>query len=114
MSAVDGLKYNEKGLIPVIAQDYESGIVLMQAYAKKEQILKTLEKGTAYYFSRSRNTEWHKGDTSGNYQYVEKVLVDCDMDCVLYMVRQEGAACHTGNFSCFYRRLNRNGELKDE
>jgi len=114
MGNLDSLKYNEKGLIPVITQDVESGRVLMQAYAKKEQIEKTLKKGTAYYFSRSRNSEWHKGETSGHFQHVEKVLVDCDLDCVLYFVRQEGAACHTGRFSCFYRRLDEKGDIIDE
>ena len=114
MSVLDLLKYNEKGLIPVVTQDSETGTVLMQAYAKKEQIKKTLETGTAHYFSRSRNKEWHKGETSGHYQYVEKVLVDCDNDCILYIVRQEGAACHTGEFTCFYRRLDKKGEIINE
>lgn len=114
MNDIDELKYGDNGLIPVIAQDSESGTVLMQAYAKKEQIQKTIEKGTAYYFSRSRNQEWHKGDTSGHYQHVMKVMVDCDLDCVLYIVKQDGSACHTGRFSCFYRRLNQNGELENE
>lgn len=114
MSGLDKLKYNEKGLIPVIAQDAVTGRVLMQAYAKKEQIQKTLEKGTAHYFSRSRNKEWHKGETSGHFQYIEKVKVDCDNDCILYIVRQEGAACHTGEFSCFYRSLDKKGDIINE
>lgn len=114
MSGFESLKYNEKGLIPVITQDAVTGKVLMQAYAKKEQVQKTLEKGTAHYFSRSRNKEWHKGETSGHFQYVEKVLVDCDLDCILYIVKQEGSACHTGEFSCFYRSLDKKGELIDE
>lgn len=114
MSGLDLLKYNEKGLIPVITQDVETGTVLMQAYAKKEQIKKTLELGTAYYFSRSRSKEWHKGETSGHFQHVEKVLIDCDQDCILYLVRQVGAACHTGKFSCFYRSLDKKGETSDE
>ena len=114
MSGFELLKFNEKGLIPVITQDAVTGRILMQAYAKKEQVQKTLEKGTAHYFSRSRNKEWHKGETSGHFQHVEKVLVDCDLDCILYIVKQEGAACHTGKFSCFYRSLDKKGELTDE
>lgn len=114
MNGLDKLKYDERGLIPVVTQDLMTGKVLMQAYAKKEQLQKTLEKGTAHYFSRSRNEEWHKGDTSGHYQYVEQVRVDCDNDCILYIVRQEGAACHTGEFSCFYRSLNKKGEISGE
>ncbi len=114
MSGLDALKFNEKGLIPVITQDAVTGRVLMQAYAKKEQLKKTLEKGTAHYFSRSRNKEWHKGETSGHFQHVEKVMVDCDMDCILYMVKQEGVACHTGEFSCFYRSLDKKGDVVNE
>jgi len=111
---LDSIKYNEKGLVPVITQDFETGKVLMQAYAKKEQLGKTLETGLAFYYSRSRNKEWLKGDTSGHYQKIVEVRVDCDMDCVLYIVRQVGAACHTGEFSCFYRKLNEKGEIEDE
>ncbi|MBN1624170.1 MAG: phosphoribosyl-AMP cyclohydrolase [Clostridia bacterium] len=114
MSGLDDLKYNDDGLIPVVAQDVETGQVLMQAYAKKEQLQKTLEKGTAHYFSRSRNKEWHKGETSGHFQKVEQVKVDCDNDCILYIVRQEGSACHTGKFSCFYRSLDKKGDIIDE
>ena len=114
MINLNSLKYNEKGLIPVITQDYGTGTVLMQAYAKKEQIQKTLKEGTAHYFSRSRNEEWHKGNTSGNFQHIEKVLVDCDLDCVLYIVKQEGGACHTGKFTCFYREIDDNGVISDE
>lgn len=114
MKAVDSIKFNEAGLVPVVAQDRKTGKVLMQAYAKKEQIIKTIETGLAHYFSRSRNSEWQKGETSGHFQHVEKILVDCDMDCILYIVKQDGAACHTGEFTCFYRRINKKGELEDE
>lgn len=114
MSVLDNIKYNEKGFVPVITQDYETGKVLMMAYTKKEQLAKTLDTGLAFYYSRSRDKEWLKGDTSGHYQKIVEVRVDCDMDCVLYMVRQVGAACHTGEFSCFYRVLDEKGDLKDE
>ncbi len=114
MKDLNSIKYNERDLVPVIAQDYETGKVLMMAYAKKEQLRKTLETGLAFYYSRSRDEEWLKGDTSGNYQKVVEVRVDCDMDSVLYIVKQDGVACHTGKFSCFYRKLNKKGELENE
>ena len=103
------LKFNEHGLIPVIAQDAESREVLMLAYANIEAIERTIETGFAHYFSRSRKKIWMKGETSGNFQRVLEVRIDCDGDAVLYIVKQQGSACHTGNFSCFYRRLE---ELK--
>lgn len=114
MKAIDNIKYDDRELVPVIAQDIESGRVLQMAYTKKEQLEKTLSTGLAHYFSRSRGKEWIKGETSGHFQHVEKVLVDCDMDCVIYLVRQDVAACHTGEFSCFYRRINDKGELEHE
>ncbi len=104
---VNSLKFDEKGLIPVIAQDAESREVLMLAYANKEAVLKTLKSGYAHYWSRSRKKLWKKGETSGNLQEVVEVRVDCDGDALLYIVRQKGVACHTGNFTCFYRRLER-------
>ena len=114
MKALDSIKYNEKGLVPVITQDFQSGKILMQAYAKKGQLEKTLKTGLAHYYSRSRDKEWLKGETSGHYQKVVEVLIDCDMDCVLYIVNQVGQACHTGKFSCFYRKINKKGEIEDE
>ncbi|MBN2558278.1 MAG: phosphoribosyl-AMP cyclohydrolase [Clostridia bacterium] len=114
MNAIDAIKYDEKGLVPVIAQDNDSGKILMLAYAKREQLEKTRSSGLAHYFSRSRNAEWLKGETSGHYQHVDGILVDCDMDCVIYKVRQDGAACHTGEYSCFYRKINDDGELENE
>jgi phosphoribosyl-AMP cyclohydrolase len=107
------LKFDDKGLIPVICQDADTNQVLMMAYAKKEQILKTITTKDATYFSRSRNSEWIKGETSGNTQKVIKVLVDCDQDSVIYLVKQKGNACHTGSKSCFYRHLNENGEIEE-
>ncbi|MFO7637602.1 MAG: phosphoribosyl-AMP cyclohydrolase [Clostridia bacterium] len=110
----DDLKYDKDGLIPVITQDHTTGEVLMLAYAKKEQVQKTLETGETHYYSRSRDVEWHKGETSGNVQHLVEVRVDCDLDAILYLVEQQGNACHTGEHSCFYRGISRKGEMKDE
>ena len=99
------LKYNADGLIPVITTDAVSGEVLMQAYADKEALELTLKEGYAYYYSRSRKSLWKKGETSGHLQKIVKVMVDCDEDCLLYIVHQTGAACHTGEKSCFFREL---------
>ena len=94
------------GLIPVIVQEYGSGEVLMLAYMNEESLNKTLETGLATYWSRSRSELWCKGETSGHYQHVKDIRIDCDEDTILLVVEQDGAACHTGNHSCFYRRLN--------
>ncbi|OQB51454.1 MAG: phosphoribosyl-AMP cyclohydrolase [Firmicutes bacterium ADurb.Bin146] len=107
------LKYDDKGFIPVICQDADTKQILMMAYAKKEQVLKTITTRKATYFSRSRNCEWVKGETSGNTQQVIKVLVDCDLDTLIYLVKQKGNACHTGNQSCFYRQISENGEINE-
>jgi len=94
------------GLVPVVVQDADTGEVLMLAYMNRDAWLKTLQTGKATYWSRSRNELWIKGETSGNTQYVQEILVDCDSDTVLLKVRQGGgAACHTGYKSCFYRRV---------
>ena len=103
---LDNLKFNQDGLIPVITQNYYTGKILMQAYANKEAIEETLKSGYATYFSRSRNALWKKGETSGNYQKIIDIKVDCDEDSVIYLVVEEGPACHTGEESCFYRNLN--------
>uniref|UniRef100_A0A7V3ZHP2 Histidine biosynthesis bifunctional protein HisIE n=1 Tax=Dictyoglomus thermophilum TaxID=14 RepID=A0A7V3ZHP2_DICTH len=102
---IKDLKFDEKGLIPVIVQDYKTGRVLMHAYMNEEALMKTIETGEAWYYSRSRKKLWHKGETSGNYQKVIDIAVDCDKDTLLLIVEQIGVACHTGNFSCFYRSL---------
>ncbi len=103
---LDKLKFDERGLIPVITQSYYTGKVLMQAYANKEAIQKTIETGFATYFSRSRNELWIKGETSGNKQKVVDIKIDCDEDSIIYLVKDYGVACHTGAESCFYRDLN--------
>ena len=99
------MKFDEKGLLPAIAQDAETGEVLMLAYMNQESLEKTLSTGQAWFYSRSRQELWHKGATSGNYLNVNKVLVDCDEDTVLLLVDAAGPACHTGNRTCFFRRL---------
>ena len=93
------------GLLPVIAQEQASGKVLMLAYANLEAVRKTQETGYAHYWSRSRNTLWKKGESSGHVQQITEVLVDCDEDTLLYKVSQNGPACHTGKKSCFFRKL---------
>jgi len=93
------------GLLPVIAQEQASGKVLMLAYANLEAVRKTQETGYAHYWSRSRNTLWKKGESSGHVQQIMEVLVDCDEDTLLYKVSQTGPACHTGEKSCFFRKL---------
>jgi phosphoribosyl-AMP cyclohydrolase len=103
---LDELRFDERGLIPVIAQDAEDGKVLMMAWANREALERTLEEGRMVYWSRSRAELWRKGDTSGHVQHLQELRVDCDADVVLATIHQEGAACHTGERSCFFRRLD--------
>lgn len=103
---LEKLKFDEKNLIPVIAQDVKTKEVLMLAYANREAVELTLKTGFAHYWSRSRKKLWKKGETSGNVQKIVEVRYDCDCDALLYIVEQKGNACHTGNYSCFYRRLD--------
>ena len=93
------------GLIPVIVQEYGTNEVLMLAYMNEESLNRTLETGLATYWSRSRKELWCKGETSGHYQHVKDIRIDCDEDTILLVVQQAGAACHTGHHSCFYRSL---------
>ena len=97
----------EKGncLVPTIVQDHKTKEVLMLAYMNKESLKKTLEGDTTWFYSRSRNELWNKGATSGHFQYVKEIKIDCDNDTILILVEQVGAACHTGNKTCFYRDL---------
>ena len=99
---MENVKFDANGLICAIAQDYETGEVLMQAYMNAEALEKTLATGYAHYFSRSRQKLWKKGETSGHTQKVVAASFDCDRDCILLQVEQTGAACHTGSRSCFY------------
>jgi len=101
----EDFKTDDRGLIPVITQDYETKDVLMMAYMNKEAYEKTLKDGKACYYSRSRQSLWLKGETSGHFQDVKEIRYDCDADCLLLLVAQMGAACHTGNRSCFYRKV---------
>ncbi len=103
--AFEEFKLNSDGLIPVIAQDYKTGDVLMMAYMNKEAYEKTLETGTMTYFSRSRQSLWVKGETSGHFQYVQELIIDCDKDTILAKVKQIGVACHTGSPNCFFTPL---------
>ncbi|MBC8259147.1 MAG: phosphoribosyl-AMP cyclohydrolase [SAR324 cluster bacterium] len=98
----------QDGLLPVIAQDADSGAVLMLAYANPEAVQKTLESGYAHYWSRSREALWKKGESSGHLQKIVEVLVDCDQDTLLYKVQQSGPACHTGAPTCFFQKLETN------
>ena len=100
------LAFDGQELIPVVAQDADSGEVLMLAYASERALDRTRETGLAHYYSRSRDELWQKGGSSGHVQRVEEVRVDCDGDALLYLVEQEGGACHTGYESCFYRTVD--------
>ena len=99
------LRFDDRGLLPAIAQDAETGDVLMMAWMNAEAVAKTLLTGRVTYWSRSRKAFWIKGETSGNVQHLVDLRVDCDRDCVLVLVRQEGPACHTGEMSCFHKEL---------
>lgn len=99
------LRFNEQGLIPAIIQDAASGEVLMLAYMNRESLARTLATGETWFYSRSRRELWHKGATSGHYQYVVAASYDCDADALLFKVRQVGVACHEGEFSCFHHSL---------
>ncbi len=100
------LKTNDSGLIVAIIIDADSHEVLMQAFQDEEAFAKTLSTGLMHYHSRSRQKLWLKGETSGHFQYVQAIKVDCDADCLSYSVKQKGVACHTGAPSCFYRKVS--------
>ena len=103
--SLKNLKFDKQGLIPAIIQDYKTGEVLMLAYMNKESLKRTIKLGKTCFWSRSRKRYWVKGETSGHFQFVKQIAYDCDMDTLLIKVRQVGTACHTGNRSCFYRRI---------
>ena len=108
---VQYLKYDSNGLIPCIVQDINNGDVLMMAYMNAESVRKTLETGRTCFWSRSRQTFWIKGETSGNVQRVREFYIDCDRDCIVCKVEQTGAACHEGYRSCFFRRVDSSGNM---
>lgn len=99
------LKFDERGLIAAIIQDAENGEVLMLGYMNEESLKKTLETGQVWFYSRSRQELWHKGETSGSYLNVRAIFKDCDDDALLLQVEATGPVCHTGNRSCFFRKL---------
>jgi phosphoribosyl-AMP cyclohydrolase len=103
------LKYNEQGLIPAIVQQYDTGEVLMLAWMNADALRLTQDSGYTWFWSRSRQELWQKGETSGNTQVVKELLYDCDGDTLLVKVDSAGPACHTGNRSCFYRFVDKEG-----
>ncbi len=110
---LDELKWDEQGLIPAIAQDDQTGDVLMVAWMNRDALARTVETGQAVYWSRSRKKLWHKGESSGHLQRVSDIRTDCDADVILLKVQQTGGiACHTGRYSCFYRQLQKKSDSK--
>jgi phosphoribosyl-AMP cyclohydrolase len=106
VSWLDEIRWDDKGLAPAIAQDAQTGRILMVAWMNRESLALTAEKGEAIYWSRSRNKLWHKGEESGHAQKVKEIRLDCDEDVIVLQVEQQGGiACHTGRESCFYRVL---------
>lgn len=117
------IKWDDRGLVTVVVQDYQSGKVLMVAWANEEAIIKSFEGGRACFWSRSRRALWLKGETSGHYQLIKDIYLDCDGDSLVFKVEQVGdIACHTGRNTCFYKRLdvdkdqwiNNESVIKDE
>jgi len=106
----ENLKFDSNGLIPAVVQDAENGQVLMVAYMNQAAVEKTLETGKATYWSRSRQKFWVKGESSGHFQMVRGMYVDCDQDCLLVKVEQVGPACHEGYRSCFFRQATEGGQ----
>ena len=104
---IEDLVYNDQGLIPCIVQDAHTGEVLMMAWMNAESIALTLEQNTTWFYSRSRQELWHKGETSGNTQALVELRYDCDADCLLARGEPAGPACHTGNRTCFYRTMSK-------
>ena len=112
MFDISTLKFDENGLIPAIVVDFYTREVLTLAYMNKESLEITMAEGRTCFWSRSRNKLWRKGEESGNVQEIKEIYLDCDLDCILLKVNQIGhVACHTGHESCFYRKLDENGEL---
>jgi len=103
---IETIKWDDQGLIPAIVQDADSMQVLMMAYMNAEALQRTIDLGETVFWSRSRQSYWHKGETSGNTQTVKDIRIDCDADTILILVEAAGPACHTGERHCFYRSLN--------
>ena len=104
--SIDALTFDERGLIPAIVQDWQTGEVLMMAYMNRESLQKTVESGRTWFWSRSRQKLWNKGETSGHFQFVKSIRYDCDIDTMLILAEQRGYACHTGEHTCFHRSLD--------
>ena len=102
---IDSIRFDAAGLVPVVAQQHDSGEVLMLAWMDRDALAETLATGQVTYYSRSRSTLWRKGETSGNVQRLVELRIDCDGDSLLALVAQTGVACHTGTRSCFYRTV---------
>lgn len=111
-SFLETVKFDEKGLVPAIVQDHETGKVLMMAWMNRESLELTLQKQKACYWSRSRKELWLKGESSGNMQDVHEILIDCDGDTLILKVTQKGGACHVGYHSCFFRKVIDDGSLE--
>jgi phosphoribosyl-AMP cyclohydrolase len=112
VSLSEHVKYDSSGLIPAVIQDAGNNEVLMVGYMNREALDRTLATGRVTFWSRSRQKFWVKGETSGHFQHVVEVRGDCDLDCLLVRVRQEGAACHEGYRTCFFRAAREDGELE--
>jgi phosphoribosyl-AMP cyclohydrolase len=111
-SFLDAVKFDKDGLVPAIAQDAETGKVLMLAYMNRESLEITLKERKMCYWSRSRKELWRKGATSGNTQDVKEILIDCDGDALVFKITQTGGACHTGYESCFFRKVEDDGSFE--
>ncbi len=112
MDSLEKVSFNKEGLLPVIVQDINGGEVLMMAWMNKEALKKTITSGKAHFWSRSRKRLWLKGESSGHYQLVREMWVDCDEDTLLIKVEQIEAACHKGYRSCFFRKINKEGKIE--
>ncbi len=110
-TSIPDLTFDDRGLLPAIVQDWYTGEVLMQAFMNREALDNTLNTGRTWFWSRSRQQLWNKGETSGHFQFVKSIRYDCDLDCLLLLVEQRGPACHTGEHTCFHRALD-GGELR--
>ena len=104
---VSDIKFNKDGLVPVISQCVDTGVILMMAWMNEEAVNKTIDTNDMYYFSRSRQKLWQKGETSGHFQKLRELRLDCDNDTMLALIEQTGAACHTGVKSCFFKSTKR-------